>query len=154
MSTTKLKPTYKTEKIKKDDGSIVEVTRVALADQDTCLDLLDKLLHKYILADGAIGEIITDEELRSELKTLCSLLPIVNSKSAEQTYLDFDSISDNWEQLITLFFNGALNEDTREVKDVTPSRIGQLHFFPFLKNFKIHLAERTELENKEKGSLS
>ena len=151
MTTTKLKPSYKTETVKKDDGTIIQIGRVALSDLDTLLEIQDWLVYKYIESDGAIGKFIADPELRSKLQTLCSLLPIIGSKNVEQEYLNFEDISENWEQLILLFFNGQINMENRQVNDISPSKVSQLHFLPYNEMMLKHLNQkRKELEKPEK----
>ena len=151
MTTLKSKrPQYKLERVVKDDGATVQVARVALKDLDTLLELQDRLLEKYIKCEGSVGKLFTDDDVIADLRTVCSLLPIVGAK--EETYLNYDDIAENWEQLIVLFLNGGLNEETRTVEKLLPSRISQLHFLPYLEMLQAHLDRRREELEKEKGN--
>lgn len=148
MTTVKsasLKPMYKTLKVTKDDGTVVEISRAAIDDYDTVLAIQDRLLEKYMEADLAFGQVISDPDVRSDLSTLCSVLPIVSAKNnPEKSYLNFNDICDNWEQLIKLFFNGSLNEDTRELENLTPSLVSNLHFLPYGQMWNKHLTQKKE----------
>lgn len=148
MTNTK-KPQYKLERVIKDDGTAVNVCRCALADMDTLLEIQDRLAEAYVLADGAIGEIITKPEVQADLKSICSLLPLEQRGKGEVQYLDFDDISDNWEQLVSLFFNGSIDEETRSIKDISPSKVSQLHFLPYEKMIRTHLKTRAEQREAE-----
>jgi len=149
MTIVKSKPSYNTLKVTLDNGSVVDIGRAALADMDQLLEIQDRLINKYIELDGAFGSIITDPEIRSDLTIACSLLPIISSKNTEQKHLEFSDIEDNWEQLITLFFNSALDHNTREISDVSASKVSQLHFLPYNKIANQALQEKRKLE-KEK----
>jgi hypothetical protein len=145
----KSKPSYNTLKVTLDNGSIVDIGRAALADMDLLLEIQERLINKYIEYDGAFGSIITELEVRSDLTTICGLLPIISSKNVEQKYLNFNDICENWEQLITLFFNSALDINTREISDVSASKVSQLHFLPFNRIANLALQEKRKKE-KEK----
>jgi hypothetical protein len=145
--TLKGKPQYKTLAVIKDDGVVVNVTRVPLKDLDTLLELQEKLLNKYVEVDGSFGQLMSDSELISYLTTICSLLPLVEKAKGETQYLNFEDIQDNWEQLITLFFNSGLNTETREFGDVLPSAISQLHFFPYMQIIQRLVQEKAEKES-------
>lgn len=144
------KPSYKTEPITLDSGVVVQISRVALSDLDQVLDLQEQLIKAYVEVDGAIGKIINDPNIQSHLKTLCSLLPIVNPKATEPEYLDFDDISENWEQLVTLFFNGGFDPQTRSLKGIDPSRISLLHFLPYTELAGKYIEEKKLRVEKEK----
>lgn len=137
-STTKSKPVYNTVAVTLDNGSVVHVKRVAMKDMDTLLSLQESLMIKYVEVDGAIGKIIADADFRSQLESLCSILPLVEkTKTGEDKYLEFSSIEDNWEQLILLFLNGGLNPSTRRNDSpFTPSLISDLHFLPYIEIMK------------------
>jgi hypothetical protein len=154
MSIVKSKPSYNTLKVTLDNGSVVDISRAVLADMDQLLEIQERLINKYIEADGSFGSLITDEDIRSDLKTLCGLLPIVSSKNSgingnEQKHLDFDDISDNWEQLITLFFNSSLDINTREINDVSASKVSQLHFLPYNQIAKKAIIAKKKMEKEE-----
>lgn len=148
MTATK-KPQYKTEKVVKDDGSVVNICRCALADMDTLLELQDRLVEAYILADGALGEIIAKPEVQADLKSICSLLPLDQKVKGETVYLDFEDIKDNWEQLVALFFNGAIDETSRKVEAVSPSKVSKLHFLPYQKMLEKHLKSLKETQKED-----
>ncbi|MGL5923682.1 hypothetical protein [Chroococcidiopsis sp.] len=146
------KPVYKTLTVTLDNGSSVQVARVAVSELDTLLELQDRLLQKYVEANGMLGTMIANEDVRSQLSSMCGMLPIVGkSSSGEPQYLQFTDIQDNWEQLVTLFFNGSFDEEEREFTDVTPSKISRLHFFPFQTLFNKYLEEKREQESKKKS---
>jgi hypothetical protein len=64
-------------------------------------------------------------------------------------FLKFEDICDNWEQLVVLFFNGSLNEE-RELENVTtPSKVSQLHFFPYLTILQKHVAEKEKQDSRK-----
>lgn len=139
------KPQYKTESVTRDDGTVCQVTRAAMKDVPAFLELQDKLLGRYVEVDGAFAKIMIDPDAIADLTAICSLLPLVEkTKSGETQYLSFEDIQDNWEQLIVLFFNGDLNPEKREAESISPSRIGQLHFFPYLEVLKKYLDEKRE----------
>lgn len=141
------KPAYKTVRVTLDNGSSVNIKRCSLENTDTLLELQDELLEYYVKCNGYIGEIITDSVVREKLSAMCNILPIV-STSKDETYLDFEDIQDNWEQLVTLFFNGSLNED-RELENVTtPSKVSQLHFFPYVSLMQKHVEEKEKEDQK------
>lgn len=149
MTTSKKyqKPQYKTESIKLDNGSTVQIQRTPLANLDLLLDLQDKLLEQYIACDGNIGMLFKDEQVVNDLTIACNLLPIVGKDET----LQFEDICENWEQIILLFFNGGLNPDTRRTDNIMPSRVSQLHFLPFgemlMKHVKAIQEQKKESEN-------
>lgn len=129
----KAKPQYQTLPVTKDDGTIVHATRVALKDLETLTELQEKVLARYVEEDGGFGTLMADAAVIADLQAICSILPLVEkTKTGETQYLDFEDISDNWEQLIILFFNGGLDVATRVSERVMPSLISSLHFFPYL----------------------
>lgn len=150
MTALKNKPQYNTLAVKKDDGTTVQVGRVALKDLDTLLNLQEKLIRAYVDVNGAIGQIMADEDITSVLASICSLIPVVEKKGGEVVYLDYTEISENWEQLIVLFFNGGLNLDTRAADDVLPSQISQLHFFPYMDLINKEIERVKEEKSKRK----
>lgn len=147
MTTTK-KPQYKLEKVTRDDGSVVNVCRCALADMDTLLDIQNRLAETYVMCDGAIGEVISKPEVQADLRSICSLLPLEQKTKGDVQYLNFDDISENWEQIVSLFFNGAIDQDNRAITEITPSRISQLHFLPYEKMIREHLKTRKQLREE------
>ena len=147
MTTISKKVTYQTEKVTRDDGSIVNVSRCALKDMPTLLEVQERLVRAYVECDGAVGAIMAEPSVQADLATICSLLPIEpRPKSGEVTYLCFDDISANWEQLIYLFFNGSIDITNRNVPSISSSRIAALHFLPYDKMIKEILAEKVESE--------
>lgn len=152
MSTLKNKPQYKTEEVRKDDGTIVHVCRVSLKDLDTLLEIQDRLIEHYVEVDGAVGKLMADESVRADLTTMCSLLPIAEkTKTGEVQYLNFEEIQEHWEQLIVLFFNAGLNIETRDLDQIIPSKISQLHFFPYMEIFRTYHNKMMEEKEKEKS---
>lgn len=151
MSTQKLnrKPSYKTESVILDNGITVQISRVALADLDTLLELQEQLIKAYVDVDGAIGKIIGDTVIQSTLKTICNLIPIVNPKASDPEYLEFDTLSENWEQLVILFFNGGFDINTRTLKSIEPSKISSLHFLPYAELTNKYVEEKKLQEKKE-----
>jgi len=144
------KPQYKTEKVVRDDGSVVNICRCALADMDTLLEIQDRLTEAYVLCDGAIGEIITRPDVQADLQSICSILPLEQRLKGEVQYLNFEDIQENWEQLVALFFNGAIDQETRSISEVSPSRISRLHFLPYERMVKEHLKTRQKQRESEK----
>lgn len=143
-----IRPTYKTEKVVKDNGTVVYVGRATADNMDTLLDVLSRLGALYVKQDGAIGTALADPQVIADLELVCSLLPIVGSK-AEQEYLSYDDIKENWEQLILLFFNGGLNTETREMEDLVAGKISSLHFLPVGKAMQKALDELRAEKLKE-----
>lgn len=131
-----------------DTGKVVQITRTALSNMDRLLQLQEQLIKMYINCDGAIGSIIASDEAVSALTELCSLLPVKDDKAP----LDYETIKDNWEQTILLFFNGGLDLDTREVSGdniLVPSKVSSLHFFPYVPIIRKYalLKQKEELPN-------
>ena len=124
------KPTYETEKVTLDNGTVVEVKRVSMKNLSLFMELQERLLKKYFEHDGALINLIIDPEVISDLTAICNILPIVGKT---EQYLNFEDIQENWEQLVTLFFNSGLDAKTRTVEKIAPGKIGNLHFFPYLK---------------------
>ena len=152
MTTTR-KPQYTTEKVVKDDGTVVSVCRCSFADMSTLLEIIERLVEAYVMCDGAIGEIISKPDIQADLKSVCSLLPLEQkTKSGEVQYLDFEDISENWEQIIYLFFNGSINKDTREVTEISSPRISQLHFLPFERILRKHIKTKIEKDKEREES--
>jgi hypothetical protein len=143
------KPSYKTLRVQLDDGSSVQIKRCTLENTEILLQLQDELLEFYVSCNGFIGEIITKPVVRERLEAMCNILPTVNV-SGKDEFLKFDDISDNWEQLILLFFNGSLN-DERELENITnPSKVSQLHFFPYVQILQKYVNAK---EEQDKGKV-
>jgi hypothetical protein len=107
------KPSYQTLEIKLDNESKpVRIKRVPQSDLKQLIALQDELLGLYVRADGALAELLVDESVIELIKQYLGLLPIEGQKteSGEQKYLNYDDISENWEQLTRLVFNGSLDE--------------------------------------------
>jgi hypothetical protein len=147
-----------------DDGKKVRIKRVPQSDLKQLITLQDELLGLYIKADGALAELLVDESVVEVIRQYIGLLPIEGQKteSGEQKYLNYDDISENWEQLTRLVFNGSLDEKTRNIEGVTPSLVSNLHFLPYETQRELHLhkrrldktqellSQREELEKLEK----
>jgi hypothetical protein len=158
------KPSYQTLEVLLDDGKKVRIKRVPQSDLKQLITLQDELLGLYIKADGALAELLVDESVVEVIKQYVGLLPIEGQKteSGEQKYLNYDDISENWEQLTRLVFNGSLDEKTRNIEGVTPSLVSNLHFLPYETQRELHLhkrrldktqellSQREELEKLEK----
>lgn len=143
------KPTYKTLTVIKDNGQSVQIGRCSLASLETLMETQERLVSKYVKSNGAVGKLFLDPEVISDLEVACSLLPIVGKPD---TYLDYSEILENWEQLILLFFNGGFNQDTREVDELKPSKVSQLHFLPYMETVAKAIEEEKERVEKEKVS--
>ncbi len=144
--TTK-KPNYKPLRVSFDSGKVVQIGRCALSNLDTLLECQDGLLRKYIEADGALAVLMTDNEFISKLELACSVLPIVGS---EDKCLDFEDIKENWEQIVTLFFNSSFDKNTRQMNTISQSEVSSLHFLPFAAQLEKHLEQRRKLREAEK----
>lgn len=158
------KPSYQTLEVLLDDGKKVRIKRVPQSDLKQLITLQDELLGLYIKADGALAELLVDESVVEVIRQYIGLLPIEGQKteSGEQKYLNYDDISENWEQLTRLVFNGSLDEKTRNIEGVTPSLVSNLHFLPYETQRELHLhkrrldktqellSQREELEKLEK----
>ena len=48
MTTTR-KPQYTTEKVVKDDGTVVSVCRCSFADMSTLLEIIERLVEAYVM---------------------------------------------------------------------------------------------------------
>lgn len=137
------KPSYQTLEVKLDnDNKPVRIKRVPQSDLKQLITLQDELLGRYIQADGALAELLVDESILTLIKQYIGLLPIEGYKADEQKYLDYDDISENWEQLTRLVFNGSLDEKTRNIEGVTPSLVSNLHFLPYETQRELHLHKR------------
>jgi hypothetical protein len=137
------KPSYQTLEVKLDnEAKPVRVKRVPQNDLKKLIELQDELLGLYIKADGALAELLVDESVVELIKQYIGLLPIEGTKSEEQKYLSYDDISENWEQLTRLVFNGSLDEKTRNIEGVTPSLVSNLHFLPYETQRELHLHKR------------
>jgi len=137
------KPSYQTLEVKLDnDNKPVRIKRVPQSDLKQLITLQDELLGRYIQADGALAELLVDESIVTLIKQYIGLLPIDGYKADEQKYLDYDDISENWEQLTRLVFNGSLDEKTRNIEGVTPSLVSNLHFLPYETQRELHLHKR------------
>lgn len=139
------KPQYKLIQIKLDTGTSVQIGRASLENIELLTELQDKLLDKYTQADGSIGPLLaSDEEFVSNLRTACSVLPIVGTDS----YLDYDDIKENWEQLIVLFFNAGFDSDNRRHSSIVQPKVSELHFLPFVSQLNKYIA-RAEKETED-----
>lgn len=145
------KPSYNTVTVIKDDGTRVNVKRVALKDLETLQDCLDRLLTKFIEYEGGFGSIISDPEVENDLKTACSLLPIVGRSGDQQEYLNYEDIKENWEQLILLFFSKGLDVNTRELKSLDAGLISELHFFAHPKMLQKALQTKAAKQKEEES---
>lgn len=125
------KKTYEPISVQLDNGQTVQVKRCTLSDLDELCKLQDKLLDFYIDCNGEIGKILANPEVVSILKSMCSLLPLVEKVNGETVFLDYDSIKDYWEQTYVLFFNSGLDKNTREIKEINKSLVSNLHFLPY-----------------------
>ena len=144
------KPFYQTLEVKLDNESKpVRIRRVPQNDLKKLISLQDELLGLYIRADGALAELLVDESAVELIKQYIGMLPIEGQKSEEQKYLSYDDISENWEQLTRLVFNGSLDEKTRVIEGVTPSLVSNLHFLPFETQRELHLHKRRVEKTQE-----
>ena len=146
------KPSYQTLEIKLDNESKpVRIKRVPQSDLKQLIALQDELLGLYVRADGALAELLVDESVIELIKQYLGLLPIEGQKteSGEQKYLNYDDISENWEQLTRLVFNGSLDEKTRNIEGVTPSLVSNLHFLPYETQRELHLHQRRVEKTQE-----
>ncbi|UQS94907.1 hypothetical protein Pam2_27 [Pseudanabaena phage Pam2] len=128
----------------------MRVKRVPQSDLKQLIALQDELLGLYIKADGALAELLVDESVIELIKQYVGLLPIEGQKvEGEQKYLNYDDISENWEQLTRLVFNGSLDEKTRNIEGVTPSLVSNLHFLPYETQRELHLHKRRVEKTEE-----
>jgi hypothetical protein len=128
-------------------------TSGALGDRLTIMTLgqfaVELSPYQMIMCQGAI---IPDKDKESEsdykeyikevnqlLNSICSILPIANTGKKET--LNYEDIENNWEQLALLFFNGAIDVETRQITDIISSKVCELHFFPYRKWFQEKAAE-------------
>lgn len=149
-SSTSNKPSYQTLEVKLDNESKpVRIKRVPQSDLKQLIRLQDELLGLYVRADGALAELLVDESVVEIIKQYIGLLPIEGQKGEEQKYLNYDDISENWEQLTKLVFNGSLDEKTRSIEGVTPSLVSNLHFLPYETQRELHLHQRRVEKTQE-----
>lgn len=151
-SSTLNKPFYQTLEVKLDNQTKpVRVRRVPQEDVKKLISLQDELLKIYIEADGSLASILVDEYSVDLIKQFIGLLPIEGEKteSGEQKFLNYDDISENWEQLVRLVFNGSLDEKTRNIDGVTPSLVSNLHFLPFETQRENHLHSKRLSKTRE-----
>lgn len=146
-SKTKIvKPSYKTEKVYLDSGEVTYIKRCSTEDMETLMEIQERLLNHLVDSDGELGPVLINPEVISDLKTVCSILPIVGK---EDTYLDYEDIKENWEQLIKLFFTDGLNEDTRVITEIIPSKVSNLHFLGYMKTLRKIAQERQLVKDKD-----
>ena len=137
------KPSYQTLEVKLDNESKpVRIKRVPQSDLKQLITLQEELTGLYIRVDGALAELLVDDAALGLIKQYIGLLPIEGSKADDQKYLDYADISENWEQLTRLVFNGSLDEKTRNIEGVAPSLVSNLHFLPFEAQREPHLHKR------------
>jgi hypothetical protein len=146
MTTSKnLKPAYNTLALKTNSGATIQVKRTSTANLSRLMVLQEELLVEYVRTDGALGALLSDDLVVEKIREFLGLLPVVGK---EGEYLDYDLISENWEQLFTLVFNSAYDEEKRESIDVKPSLVSNLHFLPYPKMIN-PLIQARALEEEE-----
>ena len=150
-STTSNKPSYQTLPVTLDDGKTVRLKRTTQANLKELISLQEELLGAYIRVDGALAELLVDDTIVGLVKQYLGLLPIEGQKTAdgEQKFLDYEDVSENWEQLTKLVFNGSLDEKTRTIEGVAPSLVSNLHFLPFETQRELHLHQRRVEKTQE-----
>lgn len=150
-STNSSKPSYQTLEVLLDDGTKVRIKRTTQNNLKELITLQDELIGLYVNADAAIASLLCDDSAVAIIKQYIGLLPIEGKKteSGGQVYLDYDNISENWEQLVKLVFNGSLDEKTRNIEGVTPSLVASLHFLPFETQRESHLHQKRVEKTKE-----
>lgn len=151
MTTTKnlkLRPQYKLLPVRKDDGSVVNVARTPMAQMQELIDVQDRLLEKYVVADGALSTLLLQPDFVADLELACGLLPIAGK---EDEYLSFDDIKENWEQLVHLFFNSNFDTETRIHGSITQPKVSQLNFLPYSEILNKHLANKVKAASTEES---
>jgi hypothetical protein len=137
------KPNTSTLEVLLDNGKTVYIERCAAANLPILLENQKRLVELYVEVDGAIGLLFSSNEYIKEvnqlLNSICSILPIANTGKKET--LNYEDIENNWEQLALLFFNGAIDVETRQITDIISSKVCELHFFPYRKWFQEKAAE-------------
>lgn len=134
MTNTKIsKTSYTPLTVLTNEGTELKVKRCSVKDISTLIEIQERLVQAYVKTEGALGVLLSDESIQADLKSMCSLLPLETKKNGEVQYLEFESIEDSWEQIGYLFFNGSITADNRELTDITPSGVSNLHFLPYQK---------------------
>jgi hypothetical protein len=127
-SSTSNKPSYQTLEVILDSGEKVRVRRTPQSNLKRLIELQGELVGKYLEVNGAISELFVQDDIVALIKEYLGLLPI---QGKDETYLDYEDLKENWEQLVRLVFNGSIDEKTRKVEGTTEPEVSKLHFLPF-----------------------
>ena len=147
-SSTSNKPSYQTLEVVLDNGNKIRVRRTPQVNLKRLIELQGELVGKYLEVNGAISELLIQEDTVELIKEYLGLLPI---QGKDDEYLDYEDIKENWEQLVKLVFNGSINEKTREIDSTTEPEVSKLHFLPF--QLQLQTASRLWEINQTKSLL-
>ena len=147
-SSTSNKPSYQTLEVVLDNGNKTRVRRTPQVNLKRLIELQGELVGKYLEVNGAISELLIQEDTVELIKEYLGLLPI---QGKDDEYLDYEDIKENWEQLVKLVFNGSINEKTREIDSTTEPEVSKLHFLPF--QLQLQTASRLWEINQTKSLL-
>lgn len=147
-SSTSNKPSYQTLEVVLDNGNKIRVRRTPQVNLKRLIELQGELVGKYLEVNGAISELLIQEDTVELIKEYLGLLPI---QGKDDEYLNYEDIKENWEQLVKLVFNGSINEKTREIDNTTEPEVSKLHFLPF--QLQLQTASRLWEINQTKSLL-
>ena len=147
-SSTSNKPSYQTLEVVLDNGNKIRVRRTPQVNLKRLIELQGELVGKYLEVNGAISELLIQEDTVELIKEYLGILPI---QGKDDEYLNYEDIKENWEQLVKLVFNGSINEKTREIDSTTEPEVSKLHFLPF--QLQLQTASRLWEINQTKSLL-
>lgn len=113
-----------------DHGNIIEVVSVKRVVRSKLKDLIalqQQALNVFFDADGAVGQVLSEEKNWNLLAKIAALLPIVGSNE----YLDLNKFAEDYGQITRIFFSEDVDEDgvyhVYPDKPISPSLISKLH---------------------------
>lgn len=109
------------------DGTVVRIKRVPRAKMSELINLLSDIIARFSATDGAVGEMLLDDEIYSAMETICSMVPLVSNT---EEYLDFERFSDNYEEVCRVFCSGSITP-TGDMNGWLPPVLTKLHMLNY-----------------------
>ena len=109
---------------KNDYGDVMEtlvLKRVPRAKLKELLTLVERLTAVFLINNGSMGDILSDDNNWNLMKQVARIIPVVGN---DKPGFDIDKLQDDYEQLCYLFFCAANLANDENYKD---SLISQLH---------------------------